>query len=197
MKTLNKTILAVLATGLISCALFSQQAQASPMLQASGNIGWTGTVELNTPSAGTATAVTAWHGMAGAGLPLVFAADGSFAGTIGMGTTFVAPYSFVSGAIPSFWTVGGFIFNLTESHIFSQGGNPPGVVVNGSGFVSGNGFTSTFMTWSFSTQDPPAGNPRLFTFSASAGTVPDSGSTVALLGLALAGVEALRRKMSR
>jgi hypothetical protein len=199
MKTLNKTILAVLATGLISCALFSQQAQAVPIV---GHITFAGTVTLNTGSAGTATAVVAggWHGTNGTGLPDVMSRDGDFATFVANGApvTFTAlQWNFNSGAVPSFWAVGGFTFDLTSSIIVFQGGNPASVVVNGSGFISGNGFSSTFGTWSFSTQDPAAGTPPVFSFSASSGTVPDSGSTVAFLGLALAGVEALRRKMSR
>jgi hypothetical protein len=205
MKTLNKTILAVLVSGLISCALFGQQAQAVPMVQVSGHITFAGTVTLNTTSAATATAVVAggWHGAAGTGNPEVMSRDGDFATFVANGApvTFTAlQWNFNSGAIPSFWAVGGFTFNLTSSVITSQGGIPGVsgfVTVGGSGFVSGNGFASTFGTWSFSTQDPAAGNPPVFSFSASSGTVPDSGSTVALLGLALAGVEALRRKMSR
>ena len=205
MKTLNKTILAVLATGLISCALFSQQAQAVPMVQVSGHITFAGTVTLNTGSAGTATAVVAggWHGTDGTGSPDVMSRDGDFATFVANGApvTFTAlQWNFNSGAIPSFWAVGGFTFDLTSSVITSQGGGQGSgfVTVGGSGFVSGNGFSSTFGTWSFSTQDPAAGNPPVFSFSASSGpTVPDSGSTVAFLGLALAGVEALRRKMSR
>jgi hypothetical protein len=57
----------------------------------------------------------------------------------------------------------------------------------------GNGFDPTFMTWSFTTQDPRTGRPRVFSFSAASGSVPDGGSTVALLGLAIVGVEALRQ----
>jgi hypothetical protein len=194
MKNISKTILAAVATGLISCALWTQQAQA---VQISGSLTFGGTVTLDTSSAGTATAVNAWHGVGGVGMPTVQSVGGGFAGFVSSGdaTTFHAPWSFASGPVPAFWSVDGFTFDLTESHIFSQGGNPPGVTVNGSGFVSGNGFDPTFMTWSFTTQDPPAGSPPVFSFSAASGTVPDSGSTVALLGLAIIGVEALRRKI--
>jgi hypothetical protein len=194
MKNIPKTILAIVASGLISCALWTQQAQA---VQISGALTFGGTVELNTGSAGTATAVTAWHGTGGVGLPTVQSVGGGFVGfvTSGDATTFHAPWSFASGPVPAFWSVDGFTFDLTESHVFSQGGFPPGVTVNGSGFVSGHGFDPTFMTWSFTTQDPPAGTPPVFSFSAASGTIPDSGSTVALLGLAIVGVEALRRKM--
>jgi hypothetical protein len=194
MKHISKMILAVLATGLISCALYTQQAQA---MQITGSLTFGGTVELNTGSAGTATAVTAWHGAGGMGMPFVLSVGGGFVGFVSPNdpTTFHAPWSFASGPISAFWSVDGFTFDLTESHVFSQGGNPPGVTVDGSGFVSGHGFDPTFMTWSFTTQDPPAGTPPVFSFSAADGSVPDSGSTVALLGLAIVGVEALRRKI--
>ena len=195
MKTLTKTILAVLATGLISCALFSQQAQADLI---NGTITFGGSVNLNTASAGTATAVTGWHGFGGVGNPLVVDADGDFLTYVTPGVSsaiFATPWSFNSGAVTAFWSVGGFTFNLVASSIFSQGGNPAGVVVTGYGYITGNGFDATFGVWSFSTQDPSAGQPARFSFSAASGTVPDSGSTVAFLGLALVGVEALRRRM--
>jgi hypothetical protein len=189
---ISKTLLAVFATVLISCALCTQQAQAT---QITGNITFGGTVSLNTGSAGTATAVTAWHGGNGSGSPFVLSFDGDFTGFVAAfdPTTFAAPWNFNSGAVPSFWSVDGFTFNLTSSSIFSQGGFPPGVVVNGSGFVSGNGFDPTFMTWSFTTQDPGTRRPRVFSFSAAAGSVPDGGTTVMLLGAALGALGMARR----
>ena len=194
MKNISKTILAIFATGLISSTLCTQQAQA---VQITGSLTFGGTVTLDTNSAGTATEVISWHNMGNTGTPSVLSRDGGFTPFVNAGdpTTFALNWFFHSGPRPSFWSVDGFTFDLTESHIFAQGGNPPGVVVNGSGFVSGHGFDPTFMTWSFSTQDPPAGSPPVFSFSAASGPVPDSGSTVALLGLALVGAEALRRKI--
>ena len=201
MKTLTKTILAVLATGLISCALFSQQAQADPMI--TGTITFGGSVNLDTASAGTATMVTGWHGFGGVGNPLVVDADGDFLANgvmPGVSTaTFAVPWTFNSGAVAAFWSVTTttttFTFNLVASSIFMQGGNPAGVVVTGYGWITAPGFAPTYGTWAFSTQDPPAGQPARFSFSAATGTVPDSGSTVAFLGLALIGVEALRRRI--
>lgn len=195
MKTLTKMILAVLATGVISCALFSQQAQADPIV---GNITFGGAVNLNTASAGTATAVTAWHGFGGVGNPRVVDADGDFLAFVNPGITqalFGATPWFFNTVVPiaNFWSVGGFAFELTTSSIFSQGGG--GVIVTGYGWITGNGFDRTYGTWAFSTQDPSAGRPARFSFSAAEGTVPDSGSTMALLGLAIVGVEALRRRM--
>jgi hypothetical protein len=207
MKTLAKTILAVLATGMISCALFSQQAQADPQTlgPVTGSITFGGSVELDTASAGNATAVTAWHGFGGIGAPVVVDRDGSFAlVNVLAPVAFATPpwYFFTGpgnplapGPIVNFWSVGGFSFELTASSIFAQGGNPAGVIVTGYGWITGNGFDATYGTWSFSTQDPGVGQPARFSFSAASGAVPDSGSTVAFLGLALVGVEALRRRM--
>ena len=192
MKTLTKTILAVLGTGLISCALFSQQAQADPV---TGNITFGGSVNMN-GNASNATMVTAWHGFGGVGNPVVVDADGDFASFVVPGisqATFAIPWTFNSGAVAAFWSVGGFTFNLTASSIVSQGAG--GLVVTGFGYITGNGFDATFGTWAFTTQNPGVGNPARFSFSAATGAVPDSGSTVAFLGLALVGVEALRRRM--
>src|ERR1700726_3850816 len=101
MKSISKTILAVVATGLISCALWTQ-AQA---VQISGALTFGGTVSLDTGSAGTATAVTAWHGTGGVGMPTVMSVGGGFSPfvTSGDATTFHAPWSFASGPVPAFW----------------------------------------------------------------------------------------------
>ena len=169
--------------------------------QVNGNLTFSGTVNFNTTSAGTATAVTAWHFAGNSGSPYVSAADGDFAATLGTSTTFAMPWSFVSGPLPGFWKVGGFTFDLTESSITSQGFDTHHngyVFVSGTGLVSGNGFRPTFGTWSFTTQDPSAGGRRpVFSFSAStaAAAVPEGGATLGLLGFALVGVEAIRRRL--
>ena len=197
MKRSGKLILAVLASGLICGQLCAPHAQAVPI---SGNIAFAGTATLDSISAGNATAVMAWHFSGNTGTPYVAAADGDFAGALGLFATFNAPWHFGSGLSP-LWSVFGFTFDLLTSTITSQGFDQNGlgyVAVSGTGFVHGNGFDPTFGTWSFTTQDPSAGGslPR-FSFSAATGTVPDSGSTVALLGLTLVGVEFLRRTLRK
>jgi hypothetical protein len=202
MKNSSKTILVVLAIGLFSTGFFCQQAQAAPI---NGNITFAGSVELNTSSAATATGVilNGWHGGSTtpiSGAPQVQSRDGDFATfvTVGDGTAFASPWSFNSGAIPNFWSVDNFTFNLISSAITSQGGTPGTsgfVFVTGTGTASGNGFTSTPGVWRFSTQDPSAGSPPQFSFSAST-AVPEA-STVALFGigvLGLIGRQFLRRK---
>src|SRR6266496_222124 len=169
MKKTNKMTV-VIATALLSVTVTLRAGQIH------GNITiGNGTVELNTASSGTATAVTVWHGIGGVGNPKVLSRDGDYATFVATGdpVTLVAPWSFVSGPVAGYWSVGGFTFDLIESHIFSQGGNPPGAVVQGTGTITGNGFDPTFGYWSFSTQDPSA--QGLFSFSAAALTVPCTG----------------------
>ena len=135
--------------------------------------------------------VTGWHGLGAGGLPQVASHDGSFTGLVtdGDAVTIAFPWSFNSGAVPNFWQVDGFVFNLTSSSIMMQGGGS--VTVAGTGTITGNGFDMTSGTWSFTTQNPSA--HARFSFSAATGSVPDGGSAVALLGIALVGIECLRR----
>jgi hypothetical protein len=167
-------------------------------LQASlitGNIGFTGGVTFDTTSAGTATEVTSWIN------PIVTLDSGAFS-TVASGSSviFAKPWTFSSGVVSNFWSVGGFTFELLSSSIppGSQSGNYPNgtVTVTGTGYVSGNGYTPTLMSWSFTAQDPAAqAQPEAWTFSASGASLPDGGSTVMLLGIALSGAALLRRKL--
>lgn len=139
--------------------------------------------------------VTAWHGLAPGDKPQVQGADGDFATfvTPGDGVTFNAPWSFNSGAIPSFWSVDGFTFDLTTSSIFTQTANA--VTIDGVGTITGNGFDPTPGTWHFTTQNPAADS--LFSFSAAAADPVPEGSTVALFtagALGLAGMRFLSKK---
>ena len=199
MKHRSKIILAAFSVALLACAAFAPQTHA---VQVTGAINFAGSVQLNSPTAATATQVTAWSGLGQPGnLPQVQNSSGSFAifAPAGTNATFFAPWNFNSGMIVNFWQAGGFTFTLTSSMILTQGVGPGGlgfVTVGGMGIISGNGFDPTSGTWSFSTQDPSAGVPPEFSFSAGTNSIaPDGGTTVALLGLALVGVEALRRKL--
>ena len=184
----SKTILVFLALGLISCAFCVQQAQANPVY---GDITFAGGVTLNQPSVNNATQVTGWLDESG-NQPTVQSVSGNFAYFVNAGdfVTFTPTWSFTSGPIALFWQVDGFTFDLVVSHILFQGDGF--LAVYGTGLITGHGYTSGG-TWRFSTQDDPSNG--VFSFSAS--TVPDSGATVALLGLALAGIEVIRRKSKR
>jgi hypothetical protein len=151
----------------IAAAAGGMLAQTLQAGQITGNISFTGEVTLNTSSPATATAVPSWLN------PTVAGATGAFA-LIPAATavTFAAPWNFyTSGPIPNFWSAGGFTFELTSSAILSQGGTPGVngfVTVLGTGTASGNGYSSTTVSWSFTCQDPRAGfNPNSWTFSAS------------------------------
>jgi hypothetical protein len=176
--------------------VLTQSLQAN---QISGNIGFTGLVEYNTTSAGTASDVVGWANTQ------VLGTSGSFT-TIANGTaasfTSATWALATSSTIDNFWVVGGFTFDLLSSHIVSQGYGASGdgfVVVSGSGQVSNDGgATWSAINWSFTSQDPAVGsNPEVWTFSASANNsaVPDGGATVILLGITLSGVALLRKKL--
>jgi hypothetical protein len=187
----SKTILVFFALGLISCAFCVQQAQAIPI---TGAITFAGGVELNSVSVNTASAVTTWLDESFA-MPTVQSASGSFAGLDGATATFAFPWTFNSGPIAAFWTVGGFTFNLLGSSIISQIGDGF-LLVSGTGTITGPGYaTTTGVTWLFSVQDDPSNG--VFSFSGGSEAIPDGGATVALLGLALAGIEGIRRKLIR
>ena len=143
-------------------------------------------------TADTATQVTTWLDQVG-NMPTVQGASGSFAALDGATATFAFPWVFGSGA-PALWTVGGFTFDLIASSIVSQIGDGF-LLVSGTGYISGNGFAPTSSTWFFSTNDDPANG--VFSWSGGSESVPDGGATVALLGLALAGIEGIRRKLMK
>jgi hypothetical protein len=181
----------IIQTGGVVALVFAL-VQTVSAVPATGNIGFTGGATINSSSVGTATEVTGWIS------PVVTLDAGSFAGiALGTSVSISSPWSFNSGAISSFWTVGGFTFNLMSSMIASQGTTPAGyVVVDGTGTVSGNGLGPTTMVWNFTSQDPKAGtNPDSWTFGARADTnVPDGGATVMLLGISLSGLTLLRKR---
>lgn len=166
-------------------------AQALPML--TGQVGFTGGANLDTSSAGNATAVTGWVNTT------VLTGSGSFSSIVsGTPVSIVAPWSFNSGAIPTFWSVGGFTFDLSSSSIATQVLGPPGSVhVIGNGTLKAAGFQDTPGNWSFTTQDPPivgSGSTAVFTFSAS-GAVPDNSTTALLLGASLSAIGLLRKRL--
>ena len=187
MKNLRKTIVAVLATGLLSGGLFCQQAQAVPI---DGYINFAGAVRYDTNSLLTATRVTQWKNSTVLGA----ATTGDFATHTfdGEAVTMARTWIFnPSTATPALWRVGGFTFNLTSSTIVSQ--TAFFLNITGTGTVSGNGFTPTPGQWSFTSTDSNGHIRSNFGFQSET-TAPDGGATAALLGLALTGVEVLRRK---
>src|SRR4029453_155876 len=164
MKKLSKTMLAVLATSVLACALFSQQAQATAI---QGNINFAGAVQFDTNSLATATRVLTWFDSNGnAGFSSVQAGGtGNFAGIVAGPQATMAQWIFSpSTPTPGLWSVGGFTFDLLSSTVVTQTANF--LSIAGTGIVSGNGFDSTNMEWSFSTQNAGGGTNLIFSFSA-------------------------------
>jgi VPDSG-CTERM motif len=209
-KSMKRKWLIMVAAAAAVCGVASV-AQAVPT-SISGNITFVGGVELNTSSAATASEVLAWTGFGGSGSPFVESADGSFSGIApGTSATFSSPWFFNSGAVSGLWSVGGFTFDLTSSHVVYQATTVEGGVaigaatVEGIGAIMGNGESPEAMTWSFSINDPGAagGNGLIFSFQVADGTigstpppeVPDGGTTAMMLGLGVLGLGLIKKQM--
>ena len=182
---MKKIILAVLAMGALSCALFSQQAQAVPI---TGTLQLGGGVQFDSSSLNMAHRVNVWFDSNGnAGHSTVQPGNtGTFASILpGTQADMAQPWIFnPSTPTPHLWSVAGFTFNLMSSTIMTQ--NAHELDIEGSGIVSGNGFDATNMDWAFGTESAGGMTHLVFSFSAD-GTagVPDGGATVMLLGAAL------------
>ena len=191
MKNLTKT-LTVLAVGLLSCGLFCQQAKAI-----TGDIEFNGAARASGASSALTTTITfknpGWK---------VIATDGDYSAvTTGTAATFLN-FSFTGtgtgatliGTVTPQWTFtfGGntYTFNLltlTSGTVLSGA-----MEFTGTGTASVNGGDFSPATWGLDGTAATGFTFRLASSSTSA--VPDGGSAVALLGIALVGVEALRRK---
>src|SRR5438046_5005208 len=185
MKT--KTILAMLAIGFISCALFSERAQATPI---TGDLGFSGGSTFNTTSLATATRINSWFAFVGT-------TSGSFVGVpIGSAVTLAMPWIFnPSTPTLGLWSVGGFSFDLATATIDTQ--NSHLLSITGTGTLNGAGFDSTPGTWAFSAQSAGGIHQASFTFSAdtTGAGVPDGGTPVRLLGAASGPLGLPRRYM--
>ena len=193
--TMKKTILAVLAMGALSCALFSQQAQAVPI---TGTIQLGGAVQFDSSSLNMAHRVNVWFDTFGnPGHSTVQPGNtGTFASILpGTQATMAQPWIFnPSTPTPHLWSVAGFTFDLMSSTIMHQ--TATFLDVLGHGTVSGNGFDATPMDWAFTTQNAGGQPHMVFSFSANGSSgpgVPDGGATVMLLGAALGALGMARR----
>ena len=197
MKNLTKTILAVLAAGLVSGALSTQEAQATKI---NGTIDFAGATQFDSKSLANATRVVKWRDVNGnLGFSNVADVTGNFS-SIALGTKATMATSWIfspSTPTPGLWSVGGFTFNLLSSTVVTQ--TLTFLNIAGTGIISGNGFDPTEGTWAFTSQNAGGthtGPHTFFSFSANAASVPDGGSAVSLLACALLGLAALRRKVS-
>ena len=160
---LVRTILAVLAAGLVSSALFTQEAQAAPV---TGDIGFIGAAHFNTTSLATATRVQTWRNCNGVlGLTVSNVTGVYVAIPLGSNATMAVPWTFnPSTAAPGLWSVGGFTFDLTSDVVVLQ--TATFLNITGTGIVSGNGFDPTPAHWAFTTQSAGGRTETFFTLSA-------------------------------
>jgi len=189
-KTVNlsKRMLALVATSVLSCAAFNHQAQATPI---EGRIVFSGLVQLDNDDLSQATSVLTWFDALGnnPGHANVIGPTEELEGLHGTLATISEPWVFnPSTPTPGLWSVGDFTFDLLSAHVVSQSSDFLDIV--GRGIISGNGFDPTLGYWRFTT-----GAGRHF-FIGVTNTVPDVASTFPLLGFALLGLAALRRKVS-
>jgi VPDSG-CTERM motif len=161
-----------------------------------GSINFAGAVHLDNNNLASATTVLTWFDVfnnAGK-TSVVPGATGAFSGILpGTSATMAQPWVFnPSTPTAALWSVGGFTFDLLSATIVSQSATFLNVL--GTGIISGNGFNPTSATWSFTVNNSDGRPHMMFSFAANNNSVPDGGITVALLGIALVGVEVLRRK---
>ena len=193
MKNFTKTILTLIAAGLLLTALSTQEAQAA---QIQGRIDFAGSAMFDSSALQSVTKVVEWRDVFGnAGFSNVANVTGTYSGiALGTQATMATPWIFSpSTATPGLWSVAGFTFDLTSSTIVMQTGTF--LNITGVGTVSGNGFTATAARWAFTVQNAGGGTGDFFSFSANTASVPDGGSAVALLGISLVAIEFVRRKL--
>lgn len=182
-----KLLLTILAAGLVGSAFTAPQAKAD---QINGAITFAGGAIFDTNSLATATRVDQFKNVAVMSRSLDFEAFTN----VGDAVTMAEPWIFnPSTPTPGLWSVGGFTFDLDASTIVLQNSNF--LLITGTGTIYGNGFDATPGTWSFTAQSPDANGVFSFSAGSAAQGVPDGGTTVALLGVSLAGLGLLRRKL--
>ena len=206
MKNLTNAIRTILATGLVGSGLFCQHAQATTI---NGTITFNGTLTAQILSGGTIDGIN-W----GPPANTVSTVDGDYSSVpIGTSTTFTnfqwngSTLAITSPSITPFvewtFTIGSTTYDFildtplttgTITHTKVGRTNVWSVNVLGSGTAQITGFEDTVGVFTVS----GTGNAAHLSFDASGiadgDPVPDGGSAVALLGIALTGLEVLRRK---
>jgi hypothetical protein len=206
MKNLTNAIRTILATSLVGSGLFCQHAQATTI---NGTITFNGTLTAQILSGGTIDGIN-W----GPPANTVSTVDGDYSSvSIGTSTTFTnfqwnsSTLAITSPSITPFvewtFTIGSTIYDFildtplttgTITHTKVGRKNVWSVNVIGSGTAQITGFEDTVGVFTVS----GTGNAAHLSFDASGiadgDPVPDGGSAVALLGIALTGLEILRRK---
>jgi hypothetical protein len=202
MKTITKRSLLALAVSLLGFGVFTQQARAT---QITGTITFTGSGNVSVASGVT----TISFDPTGPGEQVVATTnnqsypsslDGDVATFQSINVTNSGPS--LDGSVTPLWTFTvaavTYSFNLTSLTSFSY---VPGtsILFSGGGTAMITGFTNTAAIYSLSGVYNAAASDYVWTLSdetVATPSVPDGGTTIALLGIALIGIEALRRKIA-
>jgi hypothetical protein len=164
----------------------------APSLRAvpiTGSITFGGTVNLDGTTVSDSSHANGWGAVNS-----VSAASGSFAGLNGALVNLSAPWSFNSGICNDLWNVGGFQFNQWTSVAFDNYNGVLTIIIMGN--VTGNSYDLTSFSGRVKIQDPSVPNGAFhYTESLDFVTTPDGGTTVLLLGAALASLAVFRRKV--
>ena len=187
---LNKSLLAVLATGLLSCTFFAPDAKAVPV---TGEVRFAGTAMVNA----FRTAFTSFQDVFV--LPGAANATGDFAGTNGTPVT-MTPFQYnpFAGPVIPLWTFtfGGSTYSFDLLAAVAERNDANFIVITGTGNLRISGAITrdtTFGVYRLTANNSDNGFD--FGFSSSTASVPEGGSAIALLGVALLGVEVARRKL--
>ena len=169
-------------------ALLSQDASAIPIV---GEISFAGSYTINNPNLALATAFTGFSGVTVSAAP-----TGDYSGLAGTGVTMsVTGFTFdpfPAGGVVPLWSLvsqPGTTFDLLALNIAFE--SPTSLLLTGTGIAHKTGRDNTPGTWVLSANTLGT----TFSFSSTNSSVPDGGTTVALLGIGLVGVEGLRRKL--
>jgi hypothetical protein len=184
--------------GIVAAVAVTTTVQAIPI---SGTIAMGGEATLDNANLASATTIESWP------LAYVVADSGSFStGPSAVPdftmVTMTAPWNFELNSPAFQWSAGNFTFTMSSDSV-SQSANFLTIIGFGTIADSTDGFDPTAFQWELSDENPTTGGASQFTFSVTAvpnsngSPVPDGGLTVALLGLSLACVEGLRRKLSK
>jgi VPDSG-CTERM motif len=179
-------------SGIVAAMLAVVSVQAVPI---NGSIYMGGEATLNKSD----TAVTGW--------PFVYvvAGSGAFSSIPSFTVVNMSSSQWVFSPQPgqplnNLWTVGSFSFNF-EGDTVSKNGNF--MTVDGFGTISSTNpnYSTTDFNWNLTAENLGGTVDFIFTASTGAGgggggTVPDGGLTLVLLGIALAGIEVFRRRLS-
>jgi VPDSG-CTERM motif len=183
---MKKIILAVLATAFVTAQAyaFSGSVFMSGQVATHQNAGNTNTVTFKNPG---------WTVLAAP------APTGAYTGSAGSAVTFTSftynntTLAINGGGVTTFWSFafGGhtYTFDL-NSPLTSALSNSNQLLLGGSGTAFIDGADGSAAVWSL---ESTSGGGFKFTATSSTSTVPDGGSAVALLGIALAGIEGARR----